>query len=69
MELFSAGWVATPMEVIHAAQTFWWVHLPFSLLWLHRKWHTDPEHNRIRTHVRKGHDEHFAVCGTGDCAT
>ncbi len=67
MEHFAAGWIATPMEVVHAAQTFWWVHLPFSLLWLHRKWHNDPLHNQVRAHVRAGHVKRFTACGDCGC--
>lgn len=69
MDIFGAGWIATPMEVVHTAQTFWWIHMPFSLLWLHRKWHTDASHQTVRQHVREGHEKHFTRCQESVCAT
>jgi hypothetical protein len=70
IELLAVGWVASPMEIIHAAQSYGWVHaLIFSSLWLRKHWAQSERHATIRTHHFSGHKGSPFKCDTNSCAT
>ena len=69
IDLFSAGWLATPQEIVHSAQIFTWIHALPLAIWLQKHWLVSERHQKIRAHRMSGHKGSPFRCEIDACAT
>lgn len=64
-----ADWTPTIQEIVHSAQVYGWIHLPFTLIWVIKHWYNNPRHHVIRSHRYEGHKGSPFKCAADRCAT